>query len=170
MNTINKLKNVLGIDIGRVIIGAADDDGSADTSFLSGGEDRAMQTPATPDAYEVIAELVERFSGAVWLVSKCGPRIQARTRHWLTHHRFFERTGIAPTHLRFCLQRHQKLNHCLEIGATHFIDDRLDVLRHLRGHVSNLYLFGAQRQPERPEWVTFVRDWRAVNATLADLS
>jgi len=38
----------LGIDIGRVIIGAVDDSGRADTSFLSGTLERAMETPPTP--------------------------------------------------------------------------------------------------------------------------
>jgi hypothetical protein len=52
---------ILGIDIGRVIIGPAGDDGYADTSFLSGTPEHAMQTPLTPD------------DGKVWLISKCDP-------------------------------------------------------------------------------------------------
>ena len=39
----------LGVDIGRVILGTASLGGGADTSFLSGGDDAAMATPAGSD-------------------------------------------------------------------------------------------------------------------------
>ena len=38
----------------------------------------------------------------VWLVSKCGPRVQSRSEQWLRHLRFYERTGIALEAVRFC--------------------------------------------------------------------
>jgi hypothetical protein len=152
----------LGIDIGRVIIGAADDRGHADTSFLSGTPDQAMETPPTAGAFDAIARLVDTFDGAVWLVSKCGPRVQAKTRRWLDHWQFWRATGVAPTNLRFCLERRDKALHCHELGVTHFIDDRVDVLVHLRGLVPWLYLFGHQKAPA-PDWVTAVLTWpRAV--------
>jgi hypothetical protein len=43
------------------------------------------------------------------------------------------------------LKRPDKALHCREIGITHFIDDRTDVLEAMVGIVSNLYLFGPQR-------------------------
>ena len=47
-----------------------------------------------------------------------------------------------------------------ELAITHFIDDRLDVLECLRGLVSNLYLFGEQRNADRiPDWAVCVADW-----------
>ena len=64
---------------------------------------------------------------------------------WFDHHRFFERTGIDSRNVRFCLKRPQKALHCREIGITHFIDDRADVLEAMMGVVPNLYLFGPQR-------------------------
>lgn len=153
---------VLGIDIGRVIIGAADADGSADTSFLSGTEEAALRTPATVGAFEAISELTRAFAGRVWLVSKCGPRIQQLTRRWLARCSFFERTGMAENHLRFCLKRPEKRVHCEAIGATHFIDDRLDVLQHLTPFVPHLYLFGHQPQrAEVPAWAQPTLDWPA---------
>lgn len=154
-------RDILGIDIGRVIIGPVDDDGHADTSFLSGTPDRAMETPPAPGAFAAIARLAEVFDGAVWLVSKCGPRVQAKTRRWLDHWKFWTATGVAPDHLRFCLERRDKALHCHELGVTHFIDDRLDVLTHLRGFVARLYLFGHQNAPA-PGWVTPVVTWPAV--------
>jgi hypothetical protein len=93
----------LGIDIGRVIISAADSSGQSDTAFLSGSDERALETPPSPGAFEAITELVPAFEGRVWLVSKCGPRIQALTRRWLERQGFFRRTGLPPEQLRFCL-------------------------------------------------------------------
>ena len=157
--------DILGIDIGRVIIGPVDDDGHADTSFLSGTPDRAMETPPTPGSFAAIARLADAFDGAVWLVSKCGLRVQAKTRRWLDHWGFWATTGVAPDHLRFCLERRDKALHCHELGVTHFIDDRLDVLEHLRGFVPCLYLFGHQ-QARAPGWVTPVVTWSAVLAAI----
>src|SRR6516225_7005778 len=90
----------LGIDIGRVIIGGA----GADTQFFQ-GEARAMATPAVAGALPAVAELVRRFAGKVWLVSKCGPSVEARTRRWLDAHAFFTVTGLARDRLRFCRER-----------------------------------------------------------------
>ncbi len=153
---------VLGIDIGRVIIGAADSSGAADTSFLSGSEEAALATPASPGAFDAITELTQAFQGRVWLVSKCGPRIQQLTRRWLRHSSFHERTGVRQDRVRFCLKRPQKREHCEAIGATHFIDDRLDVLEHLVGLVPRLYWFGHRAgNAAGPDWAQPAPDWLA---------
>lgn len=150
----------LGIDIGRVIVGATHQSGGADTSFLSGSDAAALATPITPGAIEAIAELVEVFQGRVWLVSKCGPRIQALTRRWLRGQRFYALTGVREDCVRFCLQRPDKREHCLAIGATHFVDDRLDVLQHLVGVVPYLYWFGYQKPgSQAPAWAQPALDW-----------
>ncbi|MEM9193512.1 MAG: hypothetical protein AAGF12_30335 [Myxococcota bacterium] len=160
------LPHVLGVDIGRVIIGTADMGGHADTTFLRGDDHAAMNTPSAAGAFETLRDLVSEFRGAVWLVSKCGPRIQARTRAWLAHHRFFDRTGVRPGRVLFCRRRPDKREHCLAIGATHFIDDRTDVLRHLRGVVPNLYLFGHQTRQPAPRWCVPVIRWADVRHEL----
>jgi hypothetical protein len=158
----------LGIDIGRVIIGGGTEKG-ADTAFLSGDDQRALATPPVAGAVATITELVEAFSGRVWLVSKAGPRIQERTRRWLEARNFFAVTGVPKTHLRFCRERPQKADHARELLLTHFIDDRLDVLRALRGVVHQLVLFGPQRQPVTPAaWLESAPDWQAVRRLLLD--
>jgi len=157
----------VGIDIGRVIINATDPNGRSDTSFLSGGDARAMETPPVPGAFEVIRELVEFYEGRVWLVSKCGARVQKRSRAWLSHHRCYERTGMTRAQLRFCPKRPDKAIHCRQLRLTHFVDDRLDVLRHLRGVTDNRYLFGHQKYGTIiPHWVTPVMDWSEVRSAL----
>jgi hypothetical protein len=148
----------LGIDIGRVLITPTRDDGSADTSFLAEDDATALATPPAAGMFDVVPDLVRRFDGRVWLVSKAGERIEALTRLWLAHHRFFDRTGIDPANVRFCRQREEKRDHAQTLALTHFIDDRIDVLAQLRGAVSCLALFGVQAAPI-PAWVVHVPDW-----------
>jgi hypothetical protein len=151
----------LGIDVGRVLMCPADADGRPDTSFLRASEREALEVPPTPGMFEVVPALVTLFQQRVWLVSKAGPRIERLTRRWLQHHRFFERTGLRPDRVRFCLRREDKRQHALELGLTHFIDDRSDVLSHLNGVVPHLLLFGVQSE-RIPPWVVHVLDWPAV--------
>jgi hypothetical protein len=164
---LHSVPATLGIDIGRVIISASDGSGRSDTAFLSGNDERALETPPSAGAIEAITELVRAFEGRVWLVSKCGPRIQALTRRWLERQGFFGRTGLQPDHVRFCLKRPEKREHCAALGATHFVDDRLDVLTHLVGLVPYLYWFGHQAPGARaPEWARQTVDWNEAKAAI----
>lgn len=128
----------MGIDIGRVIIEGSS--GPGDTSFFSGDTAAMLRTPAVPGAFAAIARLVPLF-GDAWLVSKCGPRIQQRSLEWLRHYRFFEQTGIAEGNVRFCLRRPEKALHCAELGITHFVDDKADVIAAITPVVPHRYLF-----------------------------
>jgi hypothetical protein len=160
--------SVLGVDIGRVIIGAADASGRADTSFLSGSDHAALETPPCAGAFQALKNLVVAFNGNVWLVSKCGPRIQRLTLAWLEHQRFYEVTGVNPDRVRFCLKRPEKRDHCAAIGATHFVDDRLDVLEHLVGLVPHLYWFGHQAgEVAPPRFAERVLDWSATERAIS---
>ncbi len=152
--------NRIGIDIGRVIIGPVLN-GRADTSFLGSRLEDALHTPPAPGAFAGVADLVARTRGQAWLVSKCGPAVQAKTRAWLDHHEFWARTGMDRGHLRFCLKRPEKARHARELGLTAMIDDRVDVLVHLDGLVRDRLLFGEQDRPA-PGWATPVIDWAAV--------
>ena len=91
----------LGIDIGRVIIAGdgipdatgtfevSKPGGDHDTAFFEGDEAAMLATPEVSGAFDSIAALVPLFGGRVWLVSKCGPRVQARTLRWLAGHDFY---------------------------------------------------------------------------------
>jgi hypothetical protein len=156
----------LGIDFGKVIMEPVLN-GKADTSFLGGSFEQAMHTPASERAFEVIAVLVKAFNGQVWIVSKCGPSVQNKTRAWLEHWDFCSKTGMPAANVRFCLQRHEKVGICNELGITHFIDDRLDVLEPMSGCVSSLYLFGEQPQElQLPEGMVHVLNWTDVEKAL----
>lgn len=157
----------LGLDFGRVLVGSGPVDGTDDTSFVCGTIDDALATPPYAGMFDALPELVERFGGRVWLVSKARSAVQHKTRVWLDHHNFFGRTGIAPDNLRFCRARHEKAIHCRTLGITHFVDDRLDVLGHLEGIVERRYLFGRQKRGVVvPDTVTRVADWSAALATI----
>jgi hypothetical protein len=156
----------LGIDVGRVLISPGDES-RPDTSFIGGSYDDAMRTPPYPGMFEVLPDIVLRFLPHVWIVSKCGARVQQRTRDWFEHHRFFERTGIDPGHVRFCLERPQKAVLCAELGITHFVDDRVDVLRAMRGLVRERILFGPQRRVPAPgEGLRHVTGWQELQEVL----
>jgi hypothetical protein len=158
---------VLGIDIGRVLI-MAGDQGGPDTSFLGGSTEAAIHTPPYPGMFEVVPDLVSAFAGRVWLVSKAFPKTQEKTRRWLAHHRFFERTGIPHCHLVFCLRREQKAQLCRDKGITHFIDDRMDVLGHMSAVVPHRFLFGPQATMILPEMgLVHTPTWRAVHLALS---
>ncbi|MER5456065.1 hypothetical protein ABT008_14895 [Micromonospora sp. NPDC002389] len=137
----------LGIDIGRVVIDGPRHPGGGDTAFFTGDETTMLATPEVPGALDTIARLVPHFDGQVWLVSKCGPRIQARTQRWLDAHDFHRRTGVDRDRVRFCRARADKRGHCLDLGLTHFVDDHPEVHSAIRGAVAHQYFFGPQRRP-----------------------
>jgi hypothetical protein len=150
---------ILGIDIGRVIIGG---DGKDDTSFFTNG---FLLTPELPAAIDSIAKLAPLFD-AVYLVSKCGEKVQHKSKTWLYWNKFSERTGIPEENFRFCLTRPEKAPICKELGITHFIDDKLDVLDHMHGIVDHRYLFrGKPRDVQKIRYkqgVTAVDSWDAI--------
>ncbi len=152
----------LGIDIGRVIIAPDGADGS-DTSFIGGSLADALSTPPYEGMFEYVPALVDRFQGRVWLVSKAGTRVQEKTLQWLAHHRFHARTGISEANVRFCKHRPEKADHCRDLGITHFIDDREDVLQHLDGLVAHRFLFGPRRAGTRDPSLRLVRTWTAAS-------
>ncbi|MEV0724531.1 hypothetical protein AB0I37_17350 [Micromonospora purpureochromogenes] len=115
----------LGVDVGGVIIELSD--GNEDTSFFG---DNYLRTPPLDGVFEALAALVPLFD-EMYVVSKCAEPTEQRTRDWLAHHDFHARTGIGPERLRFCRTRPEKGPIAAELGLTHFVDDRLEVLSHL---------------------------------------
>nr|WP_155999045.1 hypothetical protein [Streptomonospora sp. PA3] len=156
----------MGVDIGGVIIDRACDD--QDTSFFG---ETPMRTPAVAGAFEAIAALAaDPFQGRVHVVSKAKPETAYRTRRWLALHSFADRTGLSDGHLHFVPERADKAPVCERLGVTHFVDDRLDVLRHLSA-VPHRYLFtgggGAADAPaELPPWAQRADTWPELTAAI----
>jgi len=145
MNALKGLREPrLGVDIGRVIINGPEHRGGGDTAFFDGDEAALIATPEMEGAAVTISRLVQRFGGRVWLVSTCGPVVQARTLRWLDGHDFYRRTGLAPDRVLFCLTRQDKRGYCEQLALTHFIDDHPEVHAFIRGTVDHQYFFGPQ--------------------------
>jgi len=130
---VHMTEHALGVDFGRVINDGSSHPSGDGTSFLTGSEDAMLATPAMEGAFGSLERLTELFHGRVWIVSKAGPRIQANTECWLGHHGFFTTRLITD-----------KAAVCTELGITHFVDDRAEVLKALIGIVPHLFLFGPQ--------------------------
>jgi len=171
---------VLGVDIGNVICGGDTDESDA-ASFFG---DRWLDTPELPGAFEALSALNLRgmalafhngkemgFPGCIWLVSKCGARIEERTRRWLEAREFHEITRIPAERLRFCRDRAGKGPICADLGVTHFVDDRLENLGHVEATVPNRYLFRGRdgeiaRNARHMVGVKRVSAWAALAADL----
>ncbi|MCA9354449.1 MAG: hypothetical protein KC877_02940 [Candidatus Kaiserbacteria bacterium] len=160
------IPEALGVDVGGVIIDKVND--NTDTSFFS---ENFLNTSASPEVFRVLTRLVrERFGDRVFIVSKCGKRVEEKTLAWFAHHQFFELTGIKPEHVRFCRTRDGKAPICAELGITHFIDDRLEVLSYLTT-VPHQFLFrGSVREIRGFEkhlaYTTQVSNWRQIETLL----
>ena len=65
------------------------------------------------------------------------------------------------------MRRDQKAGHCRQLRLTHFVDDRLDVLKYLVNLVPFLFLFGEQRESQpTPDWARPVLTWNETTETI----
>lgn len=159
MNTM-QCSSRLGVDIGRVII---EGDGP-DTSFIGGTEEQAMRAPEMTGAFAALARLCALFERRVWLVSKCGKRIEERSRRWLEQRGFFDVTGIPRPNLVFCRERWMKASICRDLGIGWFVDDRVDVLMPMAVIVPHRFLFGAMTSSVAG--ITAVPTWADAEAAI----
>ena len=141
-------------------------DGVQDTSFLGRSFAEAMKTPASAGAIDCIGRLVRHYDGHVFIVSKCGESVENKTRGWLRNNDVYAKTGLSRDQVHFCRKRQDKAPICRQLGITHFIDDRVDVLSHMVGIVPNLFLFGEQSTGSHPPWAEALLDWQQVGARL----
>lgn len=150
----------VGLDFGGVIVANRNAVSGEDTSL---GDFDGSQV-ARDGAYDAIRQIVSACDGRVWIVSKAGLRMQARTLAWMDAVDFFSRTGLEADHVRFCLRREDKEGICRELAITHFVDDRVHVMQILRAAVPHLYLFGETEEQQHfcPPWATFVHTWGEV--------
>ncbi len=159
-------REALGIDIGGVIIDLVREERGA-------GSDAFAAASPVDGAFDAIARLAaRRFHDRIWLVSRCDEGDEPAIRQWLARREFFPSTGVARDRVCFCRERHQKAPICRQLGITHFIDDRLEVLGHMIGTVPHLYLLRSraadhERFPQFLPHVRFTSRWSEVlNALL----
>ncbi len=153
----------IGIDFGGVVIPISKDDSVKDEIFYENRGLTFRNTPPFPNALDTIARLYDRYHGNVWIVSKATQPTRERVLAWMKFNDFFSITGLKRDHIFFCDKRPQKRDHCIELGITHFIDDRVHVLDIIKDVVDNLYLFGPQKMTSHVlRWATLVKDWDEV--------
>src|SRR5687767_3502852 len=157
----------LGVDVGGVI-----SDRSADHTSESFFGPNYLDAPVAEGAFAALAQLnAGQFADQIYIVSKCGEKIQDRTKQWFTHLGFYEATGIEPDHVHFCRERAEKAEIAKTLGLTHFIDDRLEILIYLEGIVPQRLLFNPRETEiqRQEDWerhlkeVKVVRNWNEVS-------
>lgn len=152
--------NKLGVDIGGVII-----DGSSehkDTIFT----DSYLETPEVSNSVSSLKTLLDNsFQNDIYLISKCGPRIQKRTLDWLDHHNFYDRTGVGKNNVYFSLERKNKVDICKRLNITHYIDDRLEILGYLSdlNICEKLFLF-KPREKEVNKYKSYLKKVKRVES------
>lgn len=128
----------IGIDIGGVIIDRERND-DTDTSLFGSNY---LNAHAVPCALEAIAEINKHFfPNETYIISKCGANIERKSREWLKHNGFYGMTGMAEDHVFFCRERADKAPIAKNLGLTHFIDDKYEVLGYMKDVVPNRILF-----------------------------
>lgn len=159
-------KEGLGVDMGGVIYERKDD--VATSSFFGGDYRNAKAIPHALGSLRMLRQ--GPFDDRIYLISKCNREAEQGIREWLQHKGFFEFTGIPPENVRLCRERSEKAGICQELGITHMIDDRLEVLSHLT-MVKNRYLFRPDPKEIQPfiehlDKVKQVHSWAEIRKEL----
>ncbi len=155
---------VLGVDIGMVLIGERDMSVSVDDPMFPAVYAAREEVPGAINAVAKLAR--KRFGGRVHVVSKRSRQTQPLAIAWLVERRFFARVGIGIDNLHFCLTREGKAPICEALGITHFVDNRLEVHSHLTT-VPNRYLINGEdeeiaRFADHLSGVTQVASWQEI--------
>lgn len=136
------MTNVLGIDLGNVII---DHLGfGTTTEYVLHGDYNSI--PPVQGVMEALSVLNHSFNGNVFVVYNATDVVDHKILAWMEFHDVFGKTGIARNKIHRTEHGRDKSSVCLRYKATHFIDDRLEVLGHLIGIVPHLFLFRPQEQ------------------------
>lgn len=102
----------------------------------------------------------------IYIVSRAGIINRLWFPFRLSNLNFWTYTGIPERNLYFCWRNKDKAAICSRLGITHFVDDRLDVLNHLRNVVPNLYALNAAAQPMGSQEITTVQNWGELSSIL----
>ncbi|CAE7352451.1 slc35a4, partial [Symbiodinium necroappetens] len=120
----------IGFDIGGVIVPHREDRDDAEEDAVGLTREDYLQVEAAPGALVSLSVVVGSLgSENVCIISKCGPETEARTREWMEHSGFFERTGIQQKNVHFCRDVKDKAPIVAKLDLDAFVDDRIDVLR-----------------------------------------
>ena len=115
----------IGFDVGGVIADASQR--YTDPNRWPDGSDH-LNTHITTGIVEAIGTLVGDYEPEnAFVISKCRPGVDVRTRQIFRHINFYERTGISPDNVYFCQDREGKVPIADELELTDIVDDRLEI-------------------------------------------
>lgn len=140
---------ILGVDVGGVIIDKDRNDNS-DTSLFGPNYLHAKDVESAFGCLGILNR--DAFKDRVWIVSKCGENIERKTREWMEHSKFHDVTGIPKERLVFVRERAEKAPAAARLGLTHFVDDKLEVLHHMKDVVACRILFRPAFREARDWW------------------
>ena len=142
-----KRNPVLGVDFGNTI---------------------AVHDVPIPDSLRVLGRLAkEVFDGRVFIISKVNEEQEIRVRRALKEHAILDILRISIDEVRFCPNRADKATICRELGVTHMIDDRPEVMVGMPEVVTTKILMDPDFDDlllhfNRICPVTLVRNWKDV--------
>ena len=127
----------IGLDVGGVIMKALPGQNVAAFS-----DKQIVAIPEVKGAIEAVKALVKKYGREnVFIISKCREVTETVILRWMESRRFFEVTGFKKENLRFCRDRSDKAPIAKEWRLTDFVDDRPNVLVHMKDVIGRLYLF-----------------------------
>lgn len=157
----------LGLDIGGVLIRAGTQSLGQDTFLFSSDYVNAPAVDGVLDAVKLLSQSFELF-----IISKCGRKIEQRSREWL-HANNIDKY-IPEIKWNFCKRRHEKAPIATTIGLSAFVDDKLEVLSYMKS-VKYKFLFQPKQQEienykQHLHTVTVVNDWNLLTDKLLRIS
>ena len=81
-----------------------------------------------PDALRVIRRMVDAPDTSVYIISKVDEEQEKRAKAWIDLSNFYLHTGLTPANVHFCRERAEKGAIARDLGLTHHIDDRPEVM------------------------------------------
>jgi hypothetical protein len=124
-----------------------------------------------PGSFESLAEVVRsgQFEN-VYIVSRASLITRTYFLFRLSRSGFWEKTGIPRKNIRFCLKNREKVGICKQLGVTHFIDDRPQVLAPMQD-LERRFAFNPKPREEKKYSAvlagsTIVRSWKELKPLL----
>lgn len=118
------MKKIYGFDIGGTIIRPG----------------YIKEKPPWPEAFRVIWRIVDELSPVAYIVSRVTEEQKVRGQAWLKQFDVHAITGIPPENVRWCLECKDKAPIVAELGITHFVDDRPEVMKYLAPEVVKIMI------------------------------
>lgn len=118
----------LGLDFGGVIC--------QEVGLRMSLDPQALSRPMVDFAIDALTVLRYFFKERIHIISRCSEPSEPIIRTWLQNNNIFD--FVNPERLHFVRERKDKAPICAELGITHFVDNRLEVLEHMT-MVANRY-------------------------------